>query len=287
MFAYLVLGFQEISSLKVKHLKNLPANVMAILISMAIFVPIYLLLVNSLKDEVQSRAMGVETPSSIHWENYSTVIAQGKLGVAFVNSMVYATGATIVVVILSTAAAFVLSRNRSPRNRFLYIFIALGLAMPINYVTLTKIMQATHLVNTVLGIVLLYAATKIPFAVFLTYAFVETIPKELDEAAILDGCSPLTLFFNIIFPLLTPAWVTTAILSFLDFWSEFILPLYFLQSSTKWPMTLAVYNFFGMFEARWNLVSADIVLTILPVIAVYLLGQRYILSGMTTGAVKG
>jgi len=284
---FLVSGFQEISILKMKHLKKLPANVLAILISMAIFVPIYLLLVNSLKDEVQSRAMGVGLPTGIHWENYLTVIEQGKLGVAFVNSMVYATGATIVVVILSTAAAFVLSRNRSPRSRFVYIFITLGLAMPINYVTLTKIMQATNLVNTVVGIVLLYAATKIPFAVFLTYAFVETIPKELDEAAILHGCGPFTLFFNIIFPLLTPAWVTTGILSFLDFWSEFILPLYFLQSSTKWPMTLAVYNFFGMFEARWNLVSADIVLTILPVIAVYLLGQRYIVSGMTTGAVKG
>jgi raffinose/stachyose/melibiose transport system permease protein len=101
------------------------------------------------------------------------------------------------------------------------------------------------------------------------------------------GCSPFTLFLTIIFPLLTPAWETTAILSFLDFWSEFILPLYFLQSSDKWPMTLAVYNFFGMFEAKWNLVSADIVLTILPVIAVYLMGQRYILSGLTTGAVKG
>jgi raffinose/stachyose/melibiose transport system permease protein len=169
----------------------------------------------------------------------------------------------------------------------LYIFITLGIAMPINYVTLTKVMQATALINTVAGIIILYAATKIPFGVFLTYAFIESIPKEIDEAAIIDGCSPSALFFTIIFPLLTPAWVTTAILSFLDFWSEFILPLYFLQSSTKWPMTLAVYNFFGMFEARWNLVSADIVLTILPVIAVYLLGQRYIISGMTTGAVKG
>ena len=278
---------QEISVLKAKHFKSLPLNVLAILISMGIFVPVYLLLVNSLKDEVQSRAMGVELPSSIHWENYLMVIEQGKLGVAFLNSMIYATGATIVVVLLSTTAAFVLSRNRSARNRFLYVFIALGLAMPMNYVTLTKIMQATGLINTVVGIILLYAATKIPFAVFLTYGFVETIPKELDEAAIIDGCSPFTLFFNVIFPLLRPAWVTTAILSFLDFWSEFILPLYFLQSSTKWPMTLAVYNFFGMFEAKWNLVSADIVLTILPVIAVYLLGQRYIVSGMTTGAVKG
>jgi len=273
--------------LKVKNWKSMPANVLAILISMVVFVPIYLLFVNSLKDDVQSRTMGVELPTSIHLENYLTVMEQGKLGVAFANSMLYATGATIIVVVFSTTAAFVLSRNRSRRNRFLYFFITLGIAMPINYVTLTEVMQATHLINTVVGIMILYAATKIPFAVFLIYAFIESIPKEIDEAAIIDGCSPFTLFFTVIFPLLTPAWVTTAILSFLDFWSEFILPLYFLQSSAKWPMTLAVYNFFGMFETRWNLVSADIVLTILPVIIIYLIGQRYIISGMTSGAVKG
>jgi raffinose/stachyose/melibiose transport system permease protein len=273
--------------LKAKKLRSIPANLLALLISTIMFVPIYLLLVNSLKDNIQSRAMGVELPTSLHLENYLTVIERGKLGVAFLNSLLYATGATIFVVLFATAAAFVLSRNRSPRNRFLYIYIALGLAIPMNYVTLTKVMQVTHLINTVVGILVVYAATKISFAVFLIYAFVESIPKEIDEAAILDGCGPMMLFSRVIFPLLTPAWVTTAILSFLDFWSEFILPLYFLQSSTKWPMTLAVYNFFGMFEANWNLVSADIVLTILPVIAVYLLGQRYIVSGMTMGSVKG
>jgi raffinose/stachyose/melibiose transport system permease protein len=77
------------------------------------------------------------------------------------------------------------------------------------------------------------------------------------------------------------------VLTFLDLWSEFIMPLYFLSSSAKWPMTLAVYNFFGMFEANWNLVSADVVLRILPVVFVFLFGQRYIMSGITTGAVKG
>jgi len=172
----------------------MPANVLAILISLVMFVPVYLLFVNSLKDEIQSRTMGVEPPTSIHLENYLTVIGQGKLGVAFANSMLYATGATMIVVILSTAAAFVLSRNRSPRNRFLYIFITLGIAMPINYVTLTKVMQATALINTVVGILILYAATKIPFGVFLTYAFIESIPKEIDEAAIIDGCSPFASF---------------------------------------------------------------------------------------------
>jgi raffinose/stachyose/melibiose transport system permease protein len=273
--------------MKKKTLSQISNNFLAILISLFMFVPIYLLVVNSLKDDAQSKAMGAELPTSIHFENYLTVFEQGKLGVAFINSLIYAIGATIIVVFLATTAAFVLSRNRSRLNRFLYFFVILGIAMPINYVTLTKVMQATHLINTVAGIILLYAATKISFGVFLIYAFVESIPKEIDEAAIIDGCDPFTLFFKVIFPLLTPAWVTTAILSFLDFWSEFILPLYFLHSSEKWPMTLAVYNFFGRFEANWNLVSADIVLTILPVILVYLMGQRYIISGMTTGAVKG
>ena len=273
--------------LKKKTLSQISNNFLAILISLFMFVPIYLLVVNSLKDDAQSKAMGAELPTSIHFENYLTVFEQGKLGVAFINSLIYAIGATIIVVFLATTAAFVLSRNRSRLNRFLYFFVILGIAMPINYVTLTKVMQATHLINTVAGIILLYAATKISFGVFLIYAFVESMPKEIDEAAIIDGCDPFTLFFKVIFPLLTPAWVTTAILSFLDFWSEFILPLYFLHSSEKWPMTLAVYNFFGRFEANWNLVSADIVLTILPVILVYLMGQRYIISGMTTGAVKG
>ena len=121
----------------------------AILISLIMFVPIYLLIVNSLKDNVQARAMGAELPTSIHLENYLTVIEQGKLGAAFANSVLYATTATIIVVIFSTTAAFVLSRNRSRLNRFLYFFLVLGIAMPINYVALTKVMQATQLINTV------------------------------------------------------------------------------------------------------------------------------------------
>ena len=104
--------------MKTKNIKSIPANLLAILVSLVMFVPIYLLFVNSLKDEIQSRAMGAEFPTNVHFENYLTVIEQGKLGVAFVNSLLYAIGATIIVVVFSTAAAFVLSRNRSPRNQF-------------------------------------------------------------------------------------------------------------------------------------------------------------------------
>jgi raffinose/stachyose/melibiose transport system permease protein len=130
--------------------------------------------------------------------------------------------------------------------------------MPINYVALMKVMLFLNLHNTQLGIILLYSAMQIPFSVFLIYSFIAKIPVDLDEAGIIDGCSPIRLFVTIVFPLLKPAIATVVVLCFLNNWNEFISPLYFLSSSTKWPMTLSVYNFFGMFFKDWNLVCADI-----------------------------
>ena len=259
----------------------------AALVSIIMILPIYLVVVNSLKDSVQARAMGVELPKGLHLDNYLTVIDEGKLGQAFTNSVLYTGLATILCILCATAAAFVLARNRTRLNRFWYFFLVMGIAIPLNYVTMTKVMQITHLVNSQLGMILLYAAFKLPFAVFVIYAFVHTVPREIDEAAVIDGCSPRQLFWSVMVPLLRPAWITVGILTFLDLWSEFVMPLYFLSSSSKWPMTLAVYNFFGIYESNWNLVSADVVLTILPVVMVFLIGQRYVMSGITTGAVKG
>ena len=201
--------------------------------------------------------------------------------------MLYATSATLISTILAAMAAYILSRNRTPLNRFVYFFIVMGIAMPLNFFTLTKIMQITQLINTQIGMIILYAATQIPFNVFLIYGFVDAIPRELDEAAIVDGCGPFRLFFSVILPLLAPVIVTAGVLNFVGIWNDFLLPLYYLNSSAYWPMTLAVYNFFGQFQQDWNLVSADILLTVLPVLFIYLFGQRFILSGLTAGAVKG
>jgi raffinose/stachyose/melibiose transport system permease protein len=211
----------------------------------------------------------------------------GKLLQSFFNSMLYSTVSTVLCIGLSAIAAYVFARNRTKLNRVMYFFIIMGIAMPVNFVTLTKVMQFTNLINTQLGIIILFAVGSIPFSVFLIYGFISSVPRELDESGIVDGCSPLQLFYMIVLPLLKPVTVTVAILNFMGSWSEFVLPLYYLNSSTKWPMTLAVYNFFGMYEVSWNLVTADIVLTTLPVIVVYLLGQKYIISGMTSGSVKG
>jgi raffinose/stachyose/melibiose transport system permease protein len=273
--------------MKAKHLQRIGANLAAVVVSLIVFLPVYLVVVNALKSKAEASSMGIALPTTLHWENFATVIERGKLLQTFFNSMLYSTASTAIGVLLAALAAYVFSRNRTRLNKFLYFFVIMGIAMPMNFFTLTKVMQVTQLINTRPGIIILYAATQIPFSVFLIYGFVAALPRELDEAAIVDGCGPFRLFFSIIFPLLTPVLVTTAVLNFLGSWNEFLLPLYYLNSSANWPMTLAVYNFFGQFQSDWSLVSADILLTILPVIAIYLIGQRFIVSGMVSGAVKG
>lgn len=262
-------------------------NIVTWLISLVMMIPLLLILINSLKDQTQASSMGMDLPKALHFENYVTVVVQGKLFRSFFNSMLYACLAILIAIVLTSMAAYVLARNKTKLNKFIYFFIVLGLAMPVNFVSLMKIMQLTHLNNTQIGIALLYASIEVPISVFLIYGFIGTIPLELDEAGLLDGCGPLRLYFSVVMPLLKPVLVTVTILTFMDAWNQFTFPLYYLNSATKWPMTLAVYNFFGQYFKSWNLVSADIILTSLPVLIIYLLGQKYIITGMTAGSVKG
>jgi len=271
-----------------KNLGLIGVNALAWLLSLLLLAPLVLILFNSVKTSQAASDMSLQLPlDGLHFENYLVVIEKGKLGITFLNSLLYSCGSVILCMILSAMTAYVLSRNRSRLHRFLYMFIVLGITMPINFVALMKVMQLTQLQNTRIGMILLYSAIQLPFNVFLIYSFVSKIPKDIDEAAVIDGCQPVRLFFSVMFPLLKPVLVTVMVLTFLNTWNEFVLPLYFLGSSTFWPMNLAVYNFFGMYATNWNLVCADIVLTCLPVVLVYLLGQKYIVAGMTAGAVKG
>lgn len=271
-----------------KTVGKICVNVLAWLLSLICMIPLLLILFNSLKDKNAASDMNLSLPTlPIPWENFATVIEKGKLVTSFLNSLTYSFGSVVLCSVLAVMAAYVLSRNATRLNKILFMFLVLGITLPINYVALTKVMLFLHLNNTKLGIILLYAAMQLPFSVFLMHGFVARIPIELDEAAVIDGCGCVKLFFWIVMPLLRPVLATVFVLIFLNTWNEFVSPLYFLSSSDKWPMTLSVYNFFGMYFKDWNLVCADILLTSLPVILVYLLGQKYIVSGMTAGAVKG
>ncbi len=262
-------------------------NIVAIFISLVVLIPLVVLFLNSFKTSAEADKMTLSLPTEWVFENYSTVVEQGKLISSFFNGLLYAAGSVVIIVAVVSLAAFVISRNMKGINRFLYYFIISGIAMPINNVSLMKVMQAFHLINTRGGIILLYAAINIPLSLFLAYGFIETIPREIDEAAVIDGCTPWQLFTQVIAPLLKPIVSTLFVLDFMAIWNDFTMPLYYLNNSQKWPMTLAVYNFFGAFQNSWNLVAADIMLTLLPVLIVFVLGQKYIVGGVSAGAVKG
>lgn len=273
-----------------KPIRAIVKNLLAWALSLIVLVPFAVMLVNSLKTREESYTMTLRLPAVFQFQNYLTVIEQGKIIPSFLNSFLYAAICVAVVTTTCSMAAFVISRHGSRFNRFAYFFIIMGIALPVNYVALMKVMQVTGLNNTRLGISLLYAAMNIPISLFITSSFMAAIPRDLDEAAIIDGCGPWSLFFRVIFPLLKPVLITVGVLSFMASWNDFMMPLYYLNQSAKWPMSLTVYNFFGasmQAQRQWNLVCADIVLTSLPVMVVYLLGQKYIVSGITAGAVKG
>lgn len=270
-----------------KTIKSIVANTATVCISLIILIPLVVLFLNSFKTQGESNKMSLSLPSTWQFENYKTVIEQGKLVSSFFNSLLYATVSVGIIVIVVSAAAFVIARNRKGINNFIYYFIISGIAIPINNVALMKVLQALNLVNTRIGVILVYAAINIPLSLFLCYGFISTIPREIDEAAVIDGCGPIKLFVQIILPLLKPIMSTLFVLNFMAVWNDFTMPLYYLNNSAKWPMTLAVYNFFGAFENSWNLVSADIMLTLLPVLIVFIVGQKYIVGGVAAGSVKG
>ena len=268
-------------------LEALLKQLLCIFLSLIVVAPLYLVVINSFKTKSEAARMNLSLPTQWVFTNYGDVFQKAKLLTGFGNSMLYAFASTTAGVLLCAMAAYVLSRRRTKLNNFIYYFFICGLFFPVNYVTLVRVFQWMHLTNTHLGIILVFTSAMIPFCVFTIYSFVETIPTELDEAAVIDGANPTTLFFRVILPLLKPTLMTCFILQFMSVWNDFLTPLYLSSKSKLFPMTMSVYQFFGKEGSNWNYVFADIVLTVIPVVAVYAVGQRYIIGGVTAGAVKG
>ena len=256
------------------------------LLSLVILVPLVIVVLASLKTKTEAGSMDLTLPATLQWGNYLEAIRRGGLVRAFLNSLLIASVSATICILVSSMAGFVLSRNHSRFNNAAFNYIFLGLIAPINYITTIRVFQVLRIMNSYVGIIALYIALGIPFAVFAYYGYMHSIPRELDEAAVIDGANPWQLFSRIIFPLLKPVTITVFVLNFMGAWNDFISPLYLLNHQSTWPMVLSVYNFFGMHFNEWNMISAVILLSTLPVMLLYLFGQRYIVSGMTSGAVK-
>lgn len=256
-------------------------------LSLIIIVPFLIVIFNAFKTKPEAINMALSLPETWHFENLLTVWEEGNILQSLRNSLIISVTSVMITVFASAMCAYVISRNRTGWNRFIYTYFAMGLMVPVSMVTIVKVLRTVHLYNTLAGSIMVFVALIMPLSVFMYYGFIAGIPKDLDEAAIIDGAGANCIFYQIIFPLLKPATVTVIMINFLNVWNDFSIPLYTLPDPDMAVIVQKVYHFYGTYTASWNLVSVTILFAVFPVLAVYLFGQKYIISGMVAGSVKG
>lgn len=249
-------------------------------------VPFWMLIVNSLKTKGEAEAMGMVMPSIPVWQNYAEVFRLANIPRAYMNGIIIATGSVILTLIASSMSAFVIARSRRKIIQFAYYILLMGIVVPIALVPTYLVLSELKLLNTYIGIIMIHSTYGIPGSMFLYSGFVKTVPRELDEAAVIDGCSAIQMFAKVIIPMLKPITITLFIFNFFSTWNDVQLTLFFTDGD-KWTLPMTVYDFYGARSSSWNLIFADIVLTIAPLFIIYLFTQKYIIEGITAGAVKG
>ncbi len=254
-------------------------------------VPFAFIVLTAVKDRKQASTRSFDWPTEWHlWDNLVQVVQTRDymLVTAFVNSTILTVTSVTLLVVFGAMVGFVLQRNAGSRwTPVVNFFVLAGLIIPPAVVPTIWVMQSIGLFKTLHGLVLIEVAYGLSFSVLLFRAFIATIPRELDEAAIIDGAGPLRLFFQVVLPLLKPVVVTLIVVQSVAIFNDFTNPLYYLPGKDNVTVQLTLYNFQSQFSTSYNLLFMNILLITIPPLIVYLFFNRQIVAGMTAGAVKG
>ncbi|GIO16307.1 sugar ABC transporter permease [Cohnella xylanilytica] len=274
-----------------KGWKRTLLEALAFLLSVVVFwVPFYFVIINSFKDRTESSLLNIDWPNRFHiLENYKEVLAaQDYMMVrAFFNSTVITLLSIAVLVVVCAMTGYVLQRRTDRWSGPIHFLVMAGLMIPPAVVPTIWVLDSIRLFKTMTGIVLVEVALGISFAVILYKSFMATIPREIDEAAVVDGCGSYRMFFQMVFPLLMPVTSTVVVLSSVGIYNDFVNPLYFFPGAKNATIQLTLYNFTSMYNTSWNLLFADIMLISLPPLVLFIFFNKKIVAGMTAGAVKG
>ena len=228
-------------------------------------------------------------PRQLNFINYYIAWTKGHFGTYFFNSIFYTTIVVAGIVIIGSMAAYALARLKFPgRNFFFFLLIATMLIpVPGAIIALYLLLMKLGLANTRIGYILPLINGGLPLAIFLFKTFFERIPEDLEDAARIDGCSKFGIYWRVALPLARPAIAVVIIFNSLTVWNEYILAMLILEDDKLMPLQRGLMNFYGAHLAQWSTLMAGIVITIVPIVVLYLLMQKHIISGITAGALKG
>ena len=263
-----------------------------LLLSALFLFPIYLVIINSFKSKFNIVGTPFEFPNEdtfVGIENYINGIQSSGIVGAFFRTLFVTVASVLAIVIFTSMTAWYITRVKSKFNKIVYYLFLFSMIVPFQMVMFTMTSVCINLgLNNVIGIIPVYLGFGSGLSVFMFSGFVKSLPKEIEEAAMIDGCSPLKTFFMVVFPMLKPTAITVAILNAMWIWNDFLLPYLLLGSTDK---TLSVASQLTMQGAYgsidWGGFMAMLVLAIIPIIAFYLVCQKYIIKGVIDGAVKG
>ncbi|MCM3342595.1 carbohydrate ABC transporter permease [Paenibacillus sp. MER TA 81-3] len=259
------------------------------LLAVVVFFPLFITLVNSFKSYNEVVSSVAALPSAFHFGNFATVWKQLNFGGVFMNSLIITVVSVAGILIISAPAAYQFVRRPGWVSQFLFLLILSSLVIPFQtlMIPLVKVASELRLMDSIPGIIIMYWGFGIPLAVFLYHGFIKSIPRELEEAALIDGNGIAGAFFRVVLPLLKPVTTTIAILQSLWIWNDFLLPLITLSSKKNQTIPIASSVYFGQYMNEWHLAMAALTMASIPVIVFFVFMQRNIIEGITAGAVKG
>jgi len=265
-------------------------GVALVVVGIVFIVPFAFILLTASKTRAEASLFQFSWPSQFQlFENVREVLAfgDGRMYLAMWNSTILTVFSVVLIVILSALVAYVMQRRNDRTASVASTIMLAGLIIPPAVVPTIFLLQWLHIYKTLFGLIMVEVALQIPFAILVFRAFIASIPREIDEAAIIDGASSLRIFFSVILPLLWPAIVTVIVITAVVIYNDFTLPLYFLPGSKNVTVQLTLFSFISQFASQWNLLFADVVVITIPPLIMFIFFQKQIVSGLTSGAIKG
>ena len=263
-------------------------TVFLILVALIQLFPLYWMFSFSLKDNKEifgANPMGL--PQSWQWSNYSKIFTAGNMGLYLLNSVIVTASTIVLTLLLSAMATYAIVRMKWKLSKVVYNVFLVGMMLSVQAVMLPLYINLQPILSTHWALVLPYVAFAMPQAILLMVGSLEALPKEMEEAAFIDGASIYRLFYVIILPMLAPILSTVAILTFLSSWNEYMLALVFISTDKLKTVTVGVNDMVGKYSTKWGVVGAGLTVATMPTLIMYALLSKNITNSLAMGAVKG
>lgn len=274
---------------KRKMLNRICFTVIGIILGCIFLFPIYILILNSFKNTkgIFTDVLGFPNDTTFTLENYPNAFDTLEYLRSFLNSFLITVIASLLILLISAMAAWVLVRYKTRTSRVIFLLFAAAMLIPFQCVMLPLVGFASriNLMNPP-GLIFMYMGFGTSMSIVMFHGFIKNIPEELEEAATIDGCGGFRLFFTIVVPLMRTILITVEVLNVMWIWNDYLLPSLIINRPGWQTLPLKTYLFFGQFAKRWDLASAGLIMCIVPIIIFYLLCQKYIVRGITDGAIK-